>query len=254
MALNGERHVLVVAGSDSSGGAGIARDIETIAAHGLRSCVAVAAVTVQTHDEVRRIASLPPEIVADQMRAAIASNDVAAIKIGMLAGGETIAAVACVLADHPTVPVVLDPVLAASSGASLLEAGGLDQLRELLFPRCMLLTPNLPELARLAGATGQAEGEEAAIRQAGRMLATGAAAVLVKGGHAAGHAAIDILVTRDAQPCRFAAPRLPVTMRGTGCMLSSAIAAGLAGGLDVAAAIGAAKGYLNTKLEAHVAS
>ncbi|UUP15743.1 Hydroxymethylpyrimidine/phosphomethylpyrimidine kinase [Nitratireductor thuwali] len=122
MAMKGDRHVLIVAGSDSSGGAGIARDIETVAACGLRSCLAVTAVTVQTHERVERIERVAPENVAAQMRAALAANDVAAIKIGMLGAGGAVEAVAAVLRDHAAVPVVLDPVIAASSGRALLPA------------------------------------------------------------------------------------------------------------------------------------
>ena len=116
MAVNPSAHVLVVAGSDSSGGAGIARDVETIAAFGLRSSLTVTAVTVQTHDAVTQIEPMPPTLVVAQIHAAIEANAVRAVKVGMLPNPAITEAVASVLADNPLVPVVLDPVLAASSG------------------------------------------------------------------------------------------------------------------------------------------
>lgn len=119
-------HVLIIAGSDSSGGAGIARDVETVSAFGLRSCLAITAVTVQTYATVERIEPMPPELVAAQMRAAFAANPVAAVKIGMLGTAAAIEAVGAVLASNRQVPVVLDPVLASTSGRVLLEDDAID--------------------------------------------------------------------------------------------------------------------------------
>lgn len=180
MALRREPHVLVVGGSDSSGGAGIARDIETISSIGVRTCLAVSAVTVQTHDTVRDIHHLQPGLVADQMRAALQANKVAAIKIGMLATAEIIAAVAVVLHENRHAPTVLDPVLASTSGRALLEAGAIAIMNRNLIPLCHLVTPNLIELALLVGSE-LAVDEGGAVWQGQELLAAGAQAILIKG-------------------------------------------------------------------------
>ncbi|MER8576963.1 hydroxymethylpyrimidine/phosphomethylpyrimidine kinase [Mesorhizobium sp. M1409] len=227
MALRGEPHVLVVGGSDSSGGAGIGRDIETISSIGVRTCLAVTALTVQTHDAVMEILHSPPSLVADQMRAALQANEVAAIKIGMLGTAETIVAVTAVLRENPQVPAVFDPVLASTSGRALLEADAVAVMKRDLMPLCRLVTPNLIELALLVGAV-QAVDENGAVRQGQELLAVGAQALLIKGGHAVGSRSTDILLRSDQEPIRFDTPRLAASMRGTGCMLASAIAAHVA--------------------------
>ena len=244
MAMIGMPHVLVVAGSDCSGGAGIVRDIETLAAFGVKACVAITAVTIQTHHGVEHVDAVSPERVAGQMRAALKANPVAAIKIGMLATAETIRAVDGVLADHPALPVVLDPVLASSSGGALLTEGATEPLRR-LFSRCALITPNLPELALLSGTAQALEP----LDQARHLLAAGAPAVLVKGGHGDGPESADILVRPGRPPCVFTMPRLAVSMRGTGCMLASAIAARLCLQDDLEAAITAAKSFIQDRLQ-----
>lgn len=242
MALN-TPHVLVAAGSDSSGGAGIARDIETVAAFGLRACLAVTAVTVQTHTAATRVETCAAGLVEEQMRAALETNRVLAIKIGMLGERDVVGCVASVLAAHGSVPAVLDPVIAASSGRPLLSGDALDLLRGALMPLCSLLTPNLPELAILA--EGPPARDEAEIHtQARRLLDAGAPAILVKGGHRPGHRAVDVLIRRGEAPLRFDGPRLTGTMRGTGCMLASAIAAGLARGKGLEESIKAAKTHV----------
>lgn len=236
-------HVLIVAGSDSSGGAGIARDIETVAAFGLRSCLAVTAVTVQTHAAVECVKQMPPELTAAQMRAAFAANPVAAVKIGMLGTAAAIEAVGAVLASNRQVPVVLDPVLASTSGRALLEDSAVDALRRDLMPVCRLVTPNLIELARLNGSAPALD--EGGARLQGEELSRGIrAAVLVKGGHARGDQAVDVLVQPNHHPIRFEAPRLERGMRGTGCMLSSAIAACLALGASLEASVCRAKQHV----------
>lgn len=234
-------HVLVVAGSDSSGGAGIVRDIETLAAFGVKASVAITAITVQTHHGVERADPVAPDRVAQQMRAALSANPIAAIKIGMLATSATIAAIAQVLADHPGIPVVLDPVLVSTSGRALLAADATQALLERL-PACTLVTPNLPELSVLAALPGSISD------QAGSLLTAGAKAVLVKGGHADGRQAIDILFHQEQAEQHFASPRLNATMRGTGCMLASAIAARLAFGDPLSTAIAQAKAFVHGKL------
>lgn len=229
MALNPNPHVLVVGGSDSSGGAGIARDIETISSIGLRTCLAVTAVTVQTHGAVMDILHLRPGLVADQMRAALQANEVAAVKIGMLANASMIAAVAGVLGENPQIPAVLDPVLASSSGRPLVEPNAVDVMKRDLMPLCRLVTPNLVELAVLTG-SGLAVDDEEVLRQGRRLLAAGPRALLLKGGHAAGARSTDILLSPGREPVRFDMPRLAGSMRGTGCMLASAVAVHLADG------------------------
>ncbi|MBZ9798774.1 hydroxymethylpyrimidine/phosphomethylpyrimidine kinase [Mesorhizobium sp. ES1-4] len=236
-------HVLIVAGSDSSGGAGIARDVETVAAFGLRSCLAVTAATVQTHTAVEHIEHMPPEIIAAQMRAAFAANAVAAVKIGMLGTAAAIDAVGSVLASNRQVPVVLDPVLASTSGRMLLEDGAIDALRGDLMPICRLVIPNLIELARLTG-SAPAPDEEIAQLQGEELSRTVRSAVLVKGGHAEGPQAIDLLVQPERPVVRLEGPRLQRGMRGTGCMLSSAITASLAQGASLEASVRNAKQFV----------
>lgn len=245
-------HVLIVVGSDSSGGAGIVRDVEAVSAFGLRSCVAVTAVTVQTHARVERIEQMPPDLVADQIRSAFAANPVAAVKIGMLGTAATIDAVASVLASSLPVPMVLDPVLASTSGHALLDDGAVDTLKRKLMPLCRLVTPNLPELAIL---TRQqvATSDQETVRQAQMLLATGLQAVLVKGGHADGDRSTDLLVTSDGTGQAFDAPRLAGTMRGTGCMLASAIAAHLALGETLEHSITRGKRHVFTTMAARLA-
>lgn len=236
-------HVLIVAGSDSSGGAGIARDIETVSAFGLRSCLAVTAVTVQTHAAVERIEQMPPELIAAQMRAAFAANPVAAVKIGMLGTAAAIEAVGAVLAANRQVPVVLDPVLASTSGRVLLQVDAIKALRRDLMPVCRLVTPNLVELATLNGSV-LASDEERARLQGEELSRTIRTAVLVKGGHAKGNQSIDVLLQPYHPAARFKAPRLQRGMRGTGCMLSSAIAASLALGISLEESVRRAKRYV----------
>jgi hydroxymethylpyrimidine/phosphomethylpyrimidine kinase len=246
MALTGAPYALVIAGSDSSGGAGIARDIETFAAFGVRTCVAVTAVTAQTHDGVSSVVFMPAELIAEQMSTALTANRVAAIKIGMLGTARTVAAVTSVLRAHPDIPVVLDPILASSSGRSLLEIDAIAALKADLMPLCALVTPNLIELALLCGAE-MATSDDALAKQAQCLVADGARAVLVKGGHAQGRHSTDILFRPDHPPARFEAPRVEGGMRGTGCILSSGIAAGLVLGLSLAECAGRAKQYVSKK-------
>ena len=247
MAMNSSPQVLIVAGSDSSGGAGIVRDIETITAFGLKSCVAVTAVTAQTHQSVLAVRSIGADIVAAQMRAALETNSVRTIKIGMLGSAEIVREVARVLAEHPDIPVVLDPVLASSSGKALLGTVGREALLEMLLPLSTIVTPNLPELAALTGIS--------AMERAGRLLLEkGAGAVLVKGGHGEGPNSDDLLFKRGMPPIPFSSRRLPFEMRGTGCVLASAIAAGLARDHCLGDAIDAAKKYLSGFLLRHQVS
>ncbi|MER8458362.1 hydroxymethylpyrimidine/phosphomethylpyrimidine kinase [Mesorhizobium sp. M1300] len=248
MALRREPHVLVVGGSDSSGGAGIARDIETISSIGVRTCLAVTALTVQTHDAVMEIHPSQPDLVADQMRAALQANEVTAIKIGMLATVEIVVAVAGVLRENPQVPTVLDPVLASTSGRALLDARAIAAMKRDLMPLCRLVTPNLIELGLLVGTEPVAD-ENGALRQGQELLAAEAQALLIKGGHASGPRSTDILLRRDQEPVRFDTPRLATSMRGTGCMLASAIAAYMANASSLEDSVRKGKLFVFEKLQ-----
>jgi hydroxymethylpyrimidine/phosphomethylpyrimidine kinase len=225
--------LLAIAGSDSSGRAGLQADLRTFAAHGARGLSAVTAVTAQgASGGVTLVHALPAEVVAAQVDAAFADGPVAAVKVGMLATAANVEVVAAALARRPAVPVVLDPLLAASSGAPLLDDGAIGPLLGRLVPLATLVTPNLPELARL---TSLAVEDEGACVAAARRLAGGAVAVLVKGGHGEGTTLVDLLVLRD-RVVRFVHPRRRAATRGTGCVLAAAIAARLGRGdaLDLA--------------------
>lgn len=245
--MNSQPHVLIVAGSDPSGGAGIARDVETVAAFGLHASLAITAVTVQTHDAVRAVEIMKPALVEQQMRAALEAGSVKAIKIGMLATAETVEAVASVLRGHAHIPLTLDPVLAASSGRALLEPEAIELLKRELMPLCTLTTPNLIELSILTGQK-RASSEAEAISQGQMLLREGCPAVLIKGGHASGVEATDILTTHSAPPQFFTLPRLDTEMRGTGCILASAIASLIARGDRLEDSVKAAKTFLYRQL------
>jgi hydroxymethylpyrimidine/phosphomethylpyrimidine kinase len=240
--------VLIIAGSDSSGGAGLTRDVATLAAFGVEAACALTAVTAQTDTRVTAVQALPASLVRAQIEAALRTGPVAAVKIGMLATGGIALAVAASLPEREEVPVVLDPVLGSTSGAALLDEEGRRALRERLLPRATLLTPNIPEAAVLLG-EDPAASEAELRRQAERLLSLGPGAVLVKGGHATGAEAVDLLL-EAGQPVRLLrAPRAARAQRGTGCMLSSAIAAGLALGLDLGAACARAKRHVSERLQ-----
>jgi len=240
--------VLVIAGTDSSGGAGLVRDVETLALFGVEALCAVTAVTAQTDGEVTAVELLPPRLVQAQIGAAVAARRAAAIKIGMLGSRAIVEAVAGALAPHARAPLVLDPVLAASSGGALLEAQGREALAALLLPLATLLTPNIPEAAALLAATPATSAAEI-IAQGRALCARGAAAVLMKGGHADGARATDWLVTAAGAVHEFSAPRLAATRRGTGCALASAIAAGLAADLPLELACQRAKEHVTGLLQ-----
>jgi hydroxymethylpyrimidine/phosphomethylpyrimidine kinase len=240
--------VLVIAGSDSSGGAGLTRDVHTLAHFGADSLCAVTAVTVQTNARVHAVHPVPPELIRAQIEAALATGRVGAIKVGMLGSRASVLAVAASLPPRSTTPLVLDPVLAASSGGELLDAAGREALCEALVPCATVLTPNIPEAAALLG-VARAENEAQLLQQGEALLALGAEHVLLKGGHGSGADATDVLLTPGAVPRRFSTRRLTATRRGTGCALASALAAGLAAGLDVAAACARAKRYVTELLE-----
>ena len=236
--------VLVVAGTESSGRAGLARDLATLRDHGVDAQIAVTAITAQNDQGLRAQHFSPPEIVAAQLAQALHEPQLRAIKIGML-GNQAIVETLCeALARRPDLPVVLDPVLNATSGAPLLDAAGLQMLKTRLLPLCRLITPNLPELARLCD-TDLPQSTAKQCDLARHLHRMGGAAVLLKGGHATGSEAVDLLVDGTGRALRFAAPRLAISARGTGCTLASAISANLAQGHDLPEAVGRAKTYLS---------
>jgi len=235
--------VLVIAGTDSSGGAGLTRDVATLTHFGTRALCAVTAVTAQTDAAVTSVVTLPAMLVRAQIEAAIATARIGAIKIGMLGDAAIVAAVSAALPPREAAPLVLDPVLGASSGGELLDAAGRAALRERLLPRTTLLTPNIGEAATLLQAPPATDAEEI-VAQGRALCALGPRAVLMKGGHAGGPLAVDWLVAGEGAVERFSAPRLSVARRGTGCTLASAIAAGFAAGLGLIAACEQAKRHV----------
>ncbi|WP_454918475.1 bifunctional hydroxymethylpyrimidine kinase/phosphomethylpyrimidine kinase [Xanthobacter sediminis] len=234
---------LTIAGSDSSGGAGIQADLKTFSALGVYGASVITALTAQNTRGVTAIHDVPDDFVAAQMDAVFADLDVKAVKIGMLSRPGIIRAVAAGLDRHGARPVVLDPVMVAASGARLLGDDAVATLIGELMPRADIITPNLPEAAALLG-TEPAANEDDMQAQAERLMGLGARAVLMKGGHGTGAESTDLLVTPSGVT-RFSAARHPTrNTHGTGCTLSSAIAARLALGDDLTAAVGAAKTYI----------
>jgi hydroxymethylpyrimidine/phosphomethylpyrimidine kinase len=247
--MSGRPAVLVIAGSDSSGGAGIVRDLRVLGDLGVEAVCAITAVTAQTDGHLLSVHHVPPEIVRTQIRAALGSAAVGAIKIGMLGTAATVSAVAASLPRAGSVPIVLDPVLVSSSGGVLLDEAGRAEMRARLFPLATLLTPNIPEAASLCGAPPAASREER-VAQARTLLATGARAVLLKGGHAAGTQVQDLLLTADGAPLWLSSARLEVRCRGTGCALAAGIAAALALGSSLEEACRSARRHVLAMLAA----
>lgn len=240
--------VLVIAGSDSGGGAGVQADVRTLAAHGVFPTTAISALTAQNTLGVQSSFVVPPEVVAAQIDAVVSDFTVRAAKTGMLASAAIIEVVAS-RAEAGVLPaLVVDPVMVASSGDRLLEPDGERAYRERLFPLATVVTPNLREAAVLLGrpVTTVADMHAAA----GELAGTGARAVLVKGGHLQGDHAVDVLWDGE-RTLELVAPRVPTAnVHGTGCSLASAIAAGLSRGVELVTAVEAAKGYVHRGLAA----
>ena len=240
---------LTIAGSDSGGGAGIQADLKTFSALGVYGASAITALTAQNTRGVQGIHDVPPAFVAAQIRSVLSDLDVKAIKIGMLANAAIVETVAEMLAEFAGIPVVLDPVMVAASGDPLLERSAIRALTEQLLPRAAVVTPNLPEAAMLTGRPPAAD-EAAMAAQGGEIVALGAAAALMKGGHGEGPESVDLLVS-GAGVARFAVPRIATrSVHGTGCTLSAAIAAGLARGSTLRDAVAAAKDYVTSAIAA----
>lgn len=239
---------LTIAGSDSSGGAGIQADLKTFSALGVYGASVITALTAQNTRGVRAIHLVSGDFIASQLDAVLDDLDVKAIKIGMVGGTDAARAIADRLDGLKGIPIVLDPVMIATSGDPLLEAGAEVIVRERLVPLADLITPNLEEAARLLGDASAAADEDEMADQAKRLLALGCKAVLLKGGHGRGAEAVDILWDGEMQT-RLSSPRVVTSnTHGTGCTLASAIAAELAKGLPLEEACTTAKAYLSGAL------
>jgi hydroxymethylpyrimidine/phosphomethylpyrimidine kinase len=240
---------LTIAGSDSSGGAGIQADLKSFAALGVYGASVITALTAQNTRGVTGIHQVPADFVTAQIDAVFGDLDVRSVKIGMVADLAVIDAIAAALRKWAPKHVVLDPVMVATSGDRLLATEAVDALRTKLIPLSSLITPNMPEAAALLNEPVAAD--EAAIQSQGkRLLAMGCSSVLIKGGHGQGAESIDYLV-RDSGTIALAAPRIATqNTHGTGCSLSSAIAAGLAKGEDMETAVRNAKAWISAAIAA----
>lgn len=242
--------LLTIAGSDSGGGAGIQADLKTFAAHGGYGMSVVTALTAQNTREVRAVFEVPTAMVAAQIDAVLDDIGADAVKIGMLASAALVRIVADRLHAHLAgtgVPIVLDPVMVAKSGDRLLREDAIEALKAELLPLVTVVTPNVPELEAM---TGHAVTDENERTKAAMELAAPGRAVLAKGGHAEGEEIVDLLLA-EGRVHRFVHPRLPTrATHGTGCTLSSAIAARLGAGDDLVRAVGGAIGYLQGAMAA----
>jgi hydroxymethylpyrimidine/phosphomethylpyrimidine kinase len=236
--------VLVVAGSDSGGGAGIQADLKTVTALGGYASTAVTALTAQNTLGVEAVLTMEPDFIERQIEVVLTDIGADAIKIGMLGSAAIVRAVARSLARlAATTPIVLDPVMVAKGGQSLLDVDAREALQSVLVPMAALVTPNVPEAERLSGLRIESVADLG--RAAERLLLLGPSAVLVKGGHLPGEVVVDVLRTADGGEARFESPRIDSrSTHGTGCTLSSAIALGIAEGLTLEGAIARARQYV----------
>ena len=240
---------VTIAGSDSSGGAGIQADLKTFSALGVYGASVITALTAQNTKGVSAIHDVPAHFIAAQIDSVFSDLKVGAVKIGMLSAPVAIAAVAAGLERWKQTHVVLDPVMVATSGDRLLAPAAAEVLKRELIPRALVVTPNLPEAAALL-AEPIARNEAQMREQAEKLLALGAQAVLMKGGHGSGPEAVDLLVTPSAA-ARLSTDRVATSnTHGTGCTLSSAIAAGLAKGHRLSEAVADAKSFVTHAIRA----
>lgn len=244
--MNLSGRVLVIAGSDCGGGAGIQADVKTLTALGAYATTAITALTVQDTRGVREVMPVPPDFIGRQIASVLDDIGADAIKTGMLGNAAAIAAVCDALAPNSHAPVVVDPVMTAKGGERLLDADALGVLLRQLWPMASVATPNIPEAELLAGMTiADLEGMR---RAASALLAGGARAVVLKGGHLAGDTVVDLLAT-SAGIEAFAAPRIATRhTHGTGCTLASAIAAGLAQGMALRDSVLRARAYVRAAI------
>jgi len=240
--------LLIIAGSDSSGGAGFQADIKTAGAFGVYAMTAITAVTVQDTLRVHSIQLLSPKVVRDQIRVCLSDIGADAIKIGMLGSAEIVDAVVGALKRHaPDTPIVLDPVMVSTSGKHLLPREAVGTFTSKLLPVVSVVTPNLPEARALAGMRGT---DRKAAEVAGRkLMQMGARAALIKGGHATRETVDDVLIWQGGVEI-YAFPRLRTKhTHGTGCVLSTAIACGLAKGDSLPLATGRAREFVQHAIE-----
>ncbi|WP_285711409.1 bifunctional hydroxymethylpyrimidine kinase/phosphomethylpyrimidine kinase [Erythrobacter oryzae] len=246
--MSAPARVLSIAGSDSSGGAGIQADIKTVTMLGGYAMTAVTAITAQNTLGVQGVAGIAPEMVAQQIASCVDDIGVDAVKIGMLAAPDVIRAVARAL-EGVDAPIVLDPVMIATSGAVLVGPEAVASLRETLFPRAALITPNLPELEHLAGRV--LPNHDAMVEAAQELAAASGAAVLAKGGHADSEQITDVLVVPGEAPRSFTHARIETRhTHGTGCTLSSAIATLLGRGESLPEAVRLGREFVFAAIEA----
>ncbi len=238
---------LTIAGSDSGGGAGIQADLKTMSALGVYGASVITAVTAQNTRGVTAVHGIPADIVTAQLDAVLSDLDVRAIKIGMVGDRAVISAIAAAL-SNVSIPIVLDPVMIATSGDRLIGEGAEAALFRELLPLAALVTPNVPEAAALLGRASAVDVEE--MKEQARELAALGPAVLLKGGHLATEDATDVFF-HNGRPELLTAPRIRSSnTHGTGCTLSSAVAANLALGMDLPAAVHAAKRYISNAIAA----
>ena len=240
--------VLIIAGSDPSGGAGIQADIKTTTALGGYAMTAITAVTVQNTLGVFGVHEVPVEFVAQQMRVVLDDIGVDSIKTGMLYSAEIIEAVAVCLDEFKVIaPLILDPVMVAKGGASLLETSAISALKTELIPRATIVTPNIPEAEVLTGLDIKSVADQTRAGQA--LIELGAKAALIKGGHMTGEVLTDVLVVADSDNLILEAPRIDTKhTHGTGCTMASAIATSLAQGRSAAEAVARAHEYVQTAI------
>jgi hydroxymethylpyrimidine/phosphomethylpyrimidine kinase len=240
---------MTIAGSDSSGGAGIQADLKTFAAMGVYGASVITALTAQNTRGVTAIHPVPPDFITAQIDAVFDDLAIGAVKIGMTADSGVIGAIVAGLARRAPKYVVLDPVMVATSGDRLLAPEAIAALRSQLIPRATIITPNLPEAAALLDEP-VASDETAIAGQGRRLLALGCGHVLIKGGHGARAESTDYLISADRVIALAAARVATQNTHGTGCSLSSAIAAGLAKGDDLETAVRSAKHYISAAIAA----
>ena len=235
---------LTIAGSDSGGNAGIQADLRAFHSYSLHGCTVLAALTAQNPFGVSAVHCVPPDFVAAQLDAVLATYSIKALKTGMLADERIIEVVASRLSAHPEIAKVIDPVMVATSGSRLISKSAVEALRSCLIPQATIITPNLPEAEVLLDNPGIDPSDMQACARA--LVERYRVAVLLKGGHAEGAEAVDVLCDANGEIHEFSSPRIvnPVSTHGTGCSLAAAIAAELALGRSIAAAVAGAKEYV----------
>ena len=242
------RCCLTVAGSDSGGNAGVQADLRAFHSYGLHACTVFAALTAQNPSGVSAIMPVGADFVAAQLDAVLGVYDIAAAKTGMLADPASIETIAAKLSAHPEIAKVVDPVMVATSGSKLVSGDAVATIKKLLLPIADVITPNLPEAEALAGVSGggRSSDSRSAAELARRLFETYGAAVVVKGGHGAGAAAVDVLCDGNGIE-EFSLPWIenPVSTHGTGCTFASALAAELALGRSLSEAVRGAKAHVH---------